>query len=92
MRYAVVSGGVGDTLTNAAVEDIIVMDPELVDEMEAALGKRLLEATPLGLIAGDLFNGTHWTRNVDGEQVVLPIEQDSTDVEEALAILLGEVE
>ena len=50
-----------------------------------------MDAAPLGLTVGDYFNGAAWTRNVDGEQMVLPIG-DSTDGEEALAILSGEVE
>lgn len=70
------------------VVNLIVCAPEQVAEMEAALGATLLEATPLGMQIGDYFNGTAWTRNVDGVQVPLPIG-DNRAVSEAIAILEG---
>ena len=57
----------------------------------AALGRTLMDAAPLGLTVGDYYNGAAWTRNIDGEQVVLPVGV-SADVAEALAILNGEEE
>ena len=50
-----------------------------------------MDAAPLGLTVGDYYNGASWTRNVDGEQVSLPLG-DSADGEEALAILTGKEE
>lgn len=85
MRFAVLSAD------QQFVDNVIVANENQKEELEAALGRTLLNAAPLGLTVGDYFNGVNWTRNVDGEQMVLPIG-DSTDGEEALAILSGEVE
>lgn len=93
MMYAQIETHRGmEIARDSYVENLLVMDPSQKGSMEAALGKPLLEASPLGLLPGDLYNGVAWTRNVDGEQVVLPIETPSTDAEEALRILRGEVE
>ncbi len=85
MRFAVLSQN------QEFVDNVIVAREDQKEEMEAALGRVLMDAAPLGLTVGDFYNGAAWTRNVDGEQMVLPIG-DSTDGEEALAILSGEVE
>lgn len=85
MRFAVLSAN------QEFIENVIVANESQKDELEAALGRTLMDAAPLGLTVGDYYNGASWTRNVDGEQMVLPIG-DSTDGEEALAILSGEVE
>lgn len=86
MRFAVL------TENHEFVENVIVAQAAQKEELEAALGRTLLDAAPLGLTVGDYFNGAAWTRNVDGEQVTLPIITDSADAAEALAILSGEVE
>ena len=70
------------------VVNLIVCAPERVAEMEAALNATLLEAAPLGMEVGDYYNGTAWTRNVDGVQVPLPIG-DNPYVAQVLAILEG---
>ena len=85
MRFAVLSDD------QTMVDNVIVARADQKDELEAALGRILMDAAPLGLQIGDLYNGTAWTRNVDGEQMALPIG-DSADGAEALAILAGEVE
>ena len=85
MRFAVL------TEDQEFVDNVIVANEDQKEELEAALGRTLMDAAPLGLTVGDYFNGAAWTRNVDGEQMVLPIG-DSTGGEEALAILSGEVE
>ena len=85
MRFAVL------TENHEFVDNVIVANETQKEELEAALGRTLLDAAPLGLTVGDYFNGAAWTRNVDGEQVVLPLG-DSADGEEALAILTGEEE
>ncbi len=85
MRFAVLSAD------QQFVDNVIVANENQKDELEAALGRTLLNAAPLGLTVGDYYNGANWTRNVDGEQVVLPLG-DSADGEEALAILTGEEE
>ena len=85
MRFAVL------TEDQEFVDNVIVANESQKDELEAALGRTLLDAAPLGLTVGDYYNGAAWTRNVEGEQMVLPIG-NSADGEEALAILSGEVE
>lgn len=85
MRFAVLSAD------QQFVDNVIVANENQKEELEESLGRVLLDAAPLGLTVGDFYNGAAWTRNVDGEQMVLPIG-DSADGEEALAILSGEVE
>lgn len=85
MRFAVL------TENQEFVDNVIVAQAAQKDELEAALGRTLMDAGPLGLTVGDYYNGASWTRNVDGEQVSLPLG-DSADGEEALAILNGEEE
>lgn len=70
------------------VVNLIVCAPEQVTEMEAALEATLMKAAPLGMEIGDYYNGTAWTRNVDGVQTPLPIG-DNPFVAQALAILEG---
>lgn len=86
MRFAVL------TENHEFVENVIIAQAAQKDELEAALGRTLMDAAPLGLTVGDFYNGAAWTRNIDGEQVTLPIITDSADAAEALAILSGEVE
>ena len=76
MRFAVL------TENHEFVENVIIAQAAQKDELDAA---------PLGLTVGDYYNGASWTRNVDGEQVSLPLG-DSADGEEALAILTGKEE
>lgn len=85
MRFAVLSQN------QEFVDNVIVARENQKEEMEAALGRTLMDAAPLGLTVGDFYNGAAWTRNIDGEQVVLPVGV-SADVAEALAILNGEEE
>lgn len=82
MRFAVLNE------THDLVENVIVANANQHDELEASLGRALVDAAPLGLTIGDFFNGVAWTRNVDGEQVTLPIG-DNSAVAEAIAILEG---
>lgn len=82
MRFAVLSAN------QEFVENVIVANESQKDELEAALGRTLMDAGPLGLTVGDFYNGTAWTRNIDGEQVALPLEENP-DVEEVLSIMEG---
>ncbi|MDY2836221.1 MAG: hypothetical protein SOW46_13610 [Candidatus Aphodomonas sp.] len=82
MRFAVL------TEDQKFVENVIVGRADQKEELEAALGRTLMDAAPLGLEIGDLKNGEAWTRNIDGEQVQLPIG-DNPAVAEAIAILEG---
>ena len=63
MKYAVVKEN--------AVENVIVADAAQKAELEAALGAELVDAQPFNLQIGDLRVGANWTRNQDGEQIVL---------------------
>ena len=82
MRFAVLNE------THDLVENVIVANANQHDELEASLGRTLVDASVLDLTIGDFYNGVTWTRNVDGEQVVLPIG-DNSAVAEAIAILEG---
>lgn len=80
MRFAVL------TSDHTMVDNVIVAREDQKQELEVALGRVLMDAAPLGLQIGDLFNGANWTRNVDGEQIVLPLEENP-DVNEVLDII-----
>ena len=57
------------------ITNMIVAHPSQVEELKMALGAEFIDPTEYGLTIGDYWNGTNWTRNVDGEQVVLePVE------------------
>ena len=82
MRFAVL------TENHEFVENVIIAQAAQKEELEAALGRTLMDAAPLGLTVGDYYNGASWTRNVDGEQVVLPLDPNP-DVTEVLNIIEG---
>lgn len=82
MRFAVLNK------THDLVENVIVANANQHDELEAFLGRTLVDASSLDMQIGDFFNGVAWTRNIDGEQVTLPIG-DNSAVAEAIAILEG---
>ena len=86
MKYAVVKDNI--------VENVIVADEAQKAELETSLGAELVDAQPFGLQIGDLRVGGKWTRNQDGEQVVLtgqPTYDELVarleDAEAALALL-----
>lgn len=90
MKYAVVKEN--------AVENVIVADAAQKAELEAALGAELVDAQPFNLQIGDMRVGANWTRNQDGEQIVLtgqPTYDELTaqiaDMQSALALLGVEV-
>lgn len=80
MRFAVLNAA-GDL-----VENVVVARENQREELEAALGRTLIDAAPLGLLPGDLKTGDAWTRNIDGEQVTLPLDANP-DVTEVLNII-----
>lgn len=97
MRFAVNKDGF--------ITNVIVAKPEQKEELEAALGAVLEDASICGLTIGDLWvAGKGWTRNIDGEQVVLEVlpqeersqyQALSDELEEqqaVMAILTGELE
>ena len=63
MKYAVIKEN--------AVENVIVADAAQKAELEATLGTELVDAQPFNLQIGDLRVGADWTRNQNGEQIVL---------------------
>ena len=79
MRYAINKDGF--------ITNVIVARPEQKKELEAALGAVLEDASIYGLQAGDLWvDGKGWTRNEDGEQVVLEVlPQEERSQYQALA-------
>lgn len=80
MKFAVLSAD------RQFVDNVIVAKETQQAELEAALGRTLMDASPLGLTTGDYYNGAAWTRNIDGEQVALPLDENP-DVTEILNII-----
>lgn len=80
MRFAVL------TADQTMVDNVIVARADQQQELQTALGRVLMDAAPLGLLPGDLKTGDAWTRNVDGEQVTLPLDANP-DVTEVLNII-----
>ena len=71
---------IGAIVRNDIVENVIVLDEAQIEEMEAALNCRIVDARPYGLTIGDLYTDAGWTRNAGGEQMILPLlEQESYD-------------
>ena len=63
MKYAVVK--------DSFVTNVLVADVAQKDELEASLNAELVDASQFGLQIGDMRVGTNWTRNQDGEQIIL---------------------
>lgn len=63
MKYAVVKDNF--------VTNVLVADVAQKDELEASLNAELVDASQFGLQVGDMRVGDKWTRNQDGEQIVL---------------------
>lgn len=71
---------IGAVVINDLVENLIVLNKSQLSEMTAALGAEIVDAAPYGLTIGDLRTERGWTRNVEGEQVVLSmLEQEAYD-------------
>lgn len=81
MKYAVVK--------ESFVTSIIIAREEQKSELETALNATLVDQAEYNLALGDYWNGKAWTRNIDGEQVVLePVEPEPT-ADEILNAMLG---
>ena len=87
MRYAVVK--------NNIVENVIVANEENKEEMETLLSATLIDASVYNLQIGDMKVNDNWTRNDEGEQVILTgrltyseLNAKNQEMQEAL-ILLG---
>lgn len=72
MKYAVVES---DMVTN-----VIVANAEQKEELEESLQAELVDAQPYNLQIGDLRVGGNWTRNQNGEQIVLTTEPTYNDL------------
>lgn len=91
MRYAV--------NVNGFISNIIIAKPEQKEELESSLGAVLEDASIYNLQIGDLWvEGTGWTRNINGEQIVLqevepqePVEDRVTALEEENSLLNAQV-
>ena len=90
MKYAVVKSDM--------VENVLVASPEQKDELEASLNAELVDASQFGLQIGDMRVGANWTRNDEGEQVILTgrptyseLNAKNQEMQEALTILGMEV-
>lgn len=90
MRYAVVK--------NNIVENVIVAKEENKEEMETLLGAILIDASVYNLQIGDMKVNDNWTRNDEGEQVILTgrptyseLNAKNQEMQEALTVLGMEV-
>lgn len=63
MKYAVVKDNF--------VTNVLVADAAQKDELEASLNAELVDASQFGLQIGDMRVGDNWTRNQNGEQIIL---------------------
>ena len=90
MRYAVVK--------NNIVENVIVAKEENKEEMEISLGAILVDASVYNLQIGDMKVNDNWTRNDEGEQIILTgrptyseLNAKNQEMQEALTLLGMEV-
>lgn len=90
MRYAVVK--------NNIVENVIVATEENKEEMETLLSATLIDASVYNLQIGDMKVNDNWTRNDEGEQVILTgrptyseLNAKNQEMQEALTLLGMEV-
>ena len=90
MRYAVVK--------NNIVENVIVAKEENKEEMETLLNATLIDASVYNLQIGDMKVNDNWTRNDEGEQVILTgrptyseLNAKNQEMQEALTLLGMEV-
>lgn len=81
MTYAVKKS---DFITN-----MIVAHESQKEELEMALNAELIDPSEYALTIGDFWNGVAWTRNVNGEQVILePVEDEPTEEDDTAAMLV----
>ena len=63
MKYAVVKDNF--------VTNVLVADATQKNELESSLNAELVDASQFGLQIGDMRVGDNWTRNQNGEQIIL---------------------
>lgn len=81
MKFAVVK--------NDMVENVIVANESQKEELETALVAELVDAQPFNLQIGDLRVGDNWTRNQDGEQIILTGQPTYADLLAIIDVLTG---
>ena len=64
---------IGAIIKDNIVENLIVLNEAQIPELSKALNCEIIDARPYGLIKGDLRTAAGWTRNADGEQILLPL-------------------
>ena len=74
-------------IVNDLVVNLFVADPDQKAELEAMIQHEMVPADLLRLQIGDLRVGGNWTRNIDGEQVVLTGEPTRDELMEQIAAL-----
>ena len=53
------------------VTNVLVADAAQKNELESSLNAELVDASQFGLQIGDMRVGDNWTRNQNGEQIIL---------------------
>ena len=69
------------------IVNLIVAHAAQVAELETALDAELIDPSKYGLAIGDYWNGENWTRNVNGEQVILEPVEINVTVEDRVTTL-----
>lgn len=57
------------------ITNLIVADYDQKHSLEVALEAELIDLNECNVTIGDYWNGENWTRNVDGEQVIVDISR-----------------
>lgn len=64
---------IGAVVRNNTVETLIVINEEQIEHFSSTLKCTIVNASPYGLAIGDFCMNGKWTRNINGEQKVLPL-------------------
>ena len=64
---------IGAVIKNDIVINVIIIDENQVENLAQAMDVEIIDARPRGLAIGDLRTPQGWTRNADGEQILLPL-------------------
>lgn len=69
------------------ITNIIIAEHQQKEELETALNAVLIDTTHCNVSIGDFWNGENWTRNIDGEQIIIDtnpkVEPTQLDIIEA---------
>lgn len=64
---------IGAIVKENIVQNLIIIKPNQIEPLSKALKCEIVDASPYGLVAGDLRTANGWTRNAGGEQMLLPL-------------------